>query len=728
MGLRLIHREFTDSNSRTGSYPKGVALDTATAKYTIEYVCTLNLSTNVQVIKKGKRIRLSSGTWESLIGAYKGANIEFKLGGASVITTTIDSVDGVDLYLTNSGSKPNTEYAKGRFTLLETPKSFSNYVNLYKNSFKTGTKYSLIDNEVQWFKVELNNALSVLGVDQMQQHGKKSGGSIITSQIERIADVSGNQRYEITTNFKYWNFLDASVYDADDSTGFYTNIVADTVLDSTIAQINLEDSILGDVGYQNEALNGGESPYTLTYCNWTDDSSNVLSAFDYGQNSNFEIRIEGTFTGNEEFNFKFYRLADQSEYSRKELPVENNVSVLISPNYIGFGVPRSDTGNENSSGARFDMTNFTVTNNTTHVIITGRIAANAAMTTYLENNVKNYEYLVAIDDPTLTYSRATTVNVLTDSQEAIKTILPLGAYTTTTLVLEDINNDTLTASPVLMAEDYVRLSSTLVLPKNTDENVWKSITLRVIALKNDGSQFTLESFVYNVEDLPAMRDGTLLLDYNQPRGYKLPTTSNKNAVTVSRLATLDTVSDFGVEVSYAFQVRNEDFIQLPDASKDFFGEKTNKWYTYSSDPDYTLQAELVLERNTGIYRNALPFGISLGTITPVLTFERLDGTAITKPLRGETTRLISTTTAPTNWNGGEWGSISVRGENDIVLFELSTLEDPTDNSNPLQPDTGETRLKIDISGNDLVLTCLFDPSKLTAKSIIFGTRAHGNTI
>ena len=391
-------------------------------------------------------------------------------------------------------------------------------------------------------------------------------------------------------------------------------------------------------------------------------------------------------------------------------------------------MPRSETGNENISGARFDMTNFTVTNNTTNVIITGKIEANSLMSDYLTNNIKDYEYLVTINDPTLNYSRANTVNVLADSQEAIKTILPLGAYTTTTLVLEDINNDTLTASPVLMAEDYVRLSSTLLLPKNTDENVWKSITLRVIALKNDGSQFTLESFVYNLEDLPAMRDGTLLLNYNQPRGYKLPATSNKNEIVISRLATLDTVSDFGAEVSYAFQVRNEDFVQLPDASKDFFGEKTNKWYTYSNDPDYTVQAELLLERDTGVYTNALPFDISLGTITPVLTFERLDGAVITKPLQGETTKVIATTTAPTNWSGGEWGVISLRGENNIILYELSTLEDPTSNDNPLQPLTGETRLKIDISGNDLILTCLFDPTKISAKSIIFGTRVHGNTL
>ena len=77
MSLRLINREFTDSQSRTGSYPKGVVLDTATSKYTIEFICTYHLSAVNQIIKEGNRFRLISGSWKNLIGAYKGANIDF---------------------------------------------------------------------------------------------------------------------------------------------------------------------------------------------------------------------------------------------------------------------------------------------------------------------------------------------------------------------------------------------------------------------------------------------------------------------------------------------------------------------------------------------------------------------------------------------------------------------------------------------------------------------------
>lgn len=728
MALRLIDREFTDANGRTGNYPKGVTNDIVTAKYTVEFLCTFDLSEVNQIIKKGNRFRLLSGTWEELISAFNAANIDFVLGVGALHSTTIQTVDGADLYLTDPNGHADGIYDTGRFVLTESPVSFEHYINLFNNSKGTGTKYSLIDNETQRFKVDLDNALSVFGVDTFTQYGNKSGGSIISSTVTRIADVDGNKRYEISSTFKLWLFLDDSLYNADNSIGFDTEIYAHTDLGSTISSTSISDSIKGDIGNKDESLNGGDSPWTFNSIAWTDAGANSLASFDPTQRSFFNVRIDGTFTGTELFNFRFYRVPEASEYQNKKLPVDKNVSLVTNDTLFTFATPTTKVGEQNENGAGFSVLAFTVTNNTTHVIITGSIEPNSAMIEWLKTRSKDYVFEVTIDDDSASYQRCQTVNVVCDESTAVVNVLPLGVYTTSTFLMEDVNGADVGVSPVLMTEDYVRLSSTFTLPKDPDENVWKSIELKVVAVKNTGEEFDLESFIYDVSNLPAMRDGKISLNYSVDRGYKLPSTSDKNEVFVRLLPALDDVSNFGVEVSYPFRVRNESWLPQPNASDDFFGEKTQDWYTYSNDADWSVEARIVLKRDTGTYTNPFDFTISKGTALTVFSYEKLDGTPITKPLASETVKVIATVTAPTDWTTDLWGVISVRETDTVPTWEISTLEDPTDNNNPLEPIFGETRLKIDSLAKSLTFTCLYNPAKLNPKLVTFGCRAHGNTL
>lgn len=730
MSLRLISRAFTDVIGNTGSYPSGVALDASQVKYVIEYVSSLDLSEFTQVVKRGNRIRLVSGSWESQIACFKGANIDFNLGGATV-TTTVDTVDGADLYLTSVGGYADGTYSVGTFTVTDSPVAFEHYVNLFQNSLKNGTKFSFIDGEVQWFKATLVNALSVAGIDTFIQNGFRSGGSIMTSTIERLSDVGGNKRYEITTDFRYWGALDSEIYKADDSVGVYTNIIATPLLNNTKSQVSLEDSIEGNIGFENEILNGGDSRYTFNSISWTDTSGNPLDAFDYTQECNFNIQIDAVTLGTDQFNFKFFRVPNISEYQNKRLPFDNNISLLSNDFIIDFVTPTNKTGLTNAEGAGFTMNSFNVVKSPAFATITGSITPNAAMITYMDGlneTDRGYKFWVSCQNSALSFENLDSDNVLCDEAIASKDILPLGIYTTSTFEFQDVAGNTLGSTPDLLSTDIVRLVSEFVLPRDTSVNRYNSITMKVVAVKNDGSEFDLESFEYDVSLLPAMRDGKLCLDYSVDRGFRIASTSDLNNITVALEPSLDDLSNFGVRVSYPFRIRNESWLPFPEASDDFYCDKTYNWFTYADDPDWSVEARIVLNTVDGIYTNPLDFNISGGLGGVTFEFQDLDLNVLTKPLSQDVTIVTARYTSPTDWNGGEYGEIVVWETDNQPIWTLNTIDVPTDTDNPLVPLAGETKLKITITGNLMELSCYFDPTKINPNDVTFGARFHGNTL
>lgn len=730
MSLRLISRAFTDVIGNTGSYPSGVALDASQVKYVIEYVSSLDLSEFTQVVKRGNRIRLVSGSWESQIACFKGANIDFNLGGATV-TTTVDTVDGADLYLTSVGGYADGTYSVGTFTVTDSPVAFEHYVNLFQNSLKNGTKFSFIDGEVQWFKSTLVNALSVAGIDTFIQNGFRSGGSVMTSTIERLSDVGGNKRYEITTDFRYWGALDSEIYKADDSVGFYTNLIATPLLNNTKSQVSLEDSIEGNIGFENEILNGGESRYTFNSIEWTDTSGNPLDAFDYTQECNFNIQIDAITLGTDQFNFKFFRVPNISEYQNKRLPFDNNISLLSNDFIIDFVTPTNKTGLTNAEGAGFTMNSFNVVKSPAFATITGSITPNAAMITYMDglNEAdRGYKFWVSCQNSALSFENLDSDNVLCDDAIAVKDVLPLGSYTTSTFEFRDIANNILTSTPQLMSTDIVRLKSGFTLPRNTVENNFNSIAMKVVAVKTDGSEFELESFEYDISELPPMRDGTLSLDYTVDRGFRIADTSLFNDITISLDPLLDDVGNFGVAISYPFRVRNEYWLPLEDASDDFYGEKTNNWYTYSNDADWSVEARMVIDTDSGIYTNSLPFTILYQGAGITFQFQDLDLNVLTKPLSQDLTIVTAQYTAPTNWNGSEYGEISFWETDSQPIYTLNSVDVPTDTDSPLVPLVGETKLKLTTLTTLMSLSCYFDPTKINPEDVTFSARFHGSTV
>jgi hypothetical protein len=737
-------------SGRSGTGFRNNALDTISTTFTLELNTTLNLSGIVQVVKLGNTFTLTSGNWSDIIASFNGATIDFRLGKGQgnnpTQSTTVTIVDGIDMTLASDGGYDDGPYSVGFFQITSAPAQFDFLVNLVQNSVGSGTA-SLIDSEAVRFSATLVNALTISGLtDDLIQLGNKSGGSqFTTTTIERIADATNlNKQYRLIVVYKNWLCIDSTPYFSSEAVGDFYDFQAFMIAGDPSVLVPGTYFQSGNTGFEDESFNGFPKDYTLSSIVWTDNDAIVMEAFDFDQESNFTITITSAKLNlADSFNFKMFTIPnDATEYQNKPNPVENNLMLAINPTLIPDSTPTNITGNLNDSGAGFDIQNlnFAVTAGV-DVIITGKVVPNSDFSdlfTSRDVSDRAYKIWIQCEDTTASFNDLNTVNVVADDTQSKENIKPLGSWGGVSVIeIEDHNKDIYVGTPDLYLEDDALVNVEFTLPKDITGNPWLSIRVRMVARRlSVKERFILEEFVYDTSGIPTNTStGILPLSYTQNRGFKLPATSDKHDITIGLFPSLDTVNDFGVQIRYPFIVRYENWLPLPQASDEFYGVKTQNWFTYSNDPDWVVQFELSLEVAKGEYNNDLVYDIHTYDDWAELpgssfSFKKLDDTPITKPFASQSVKVTATHEIDAeDWNGNEWGVIHVRPEFGAPQWLIGTVLDHSDNSNPLLPSSGETKGKLTVGTKIITIEAVFDPSKDIDVSgdITFTSRVSGST-
>lgn len=291
---------------------------------------------------------------------------------------------------------------------------------------------------------------------------------------------------------------------------------------------------------------------------------------------------------------------------------------------------------------------------------------------------------------------------------------------------------TLIGTPSPLIESTNKMNVTFTLPKNTSSlNPWLSMTGQIVAQRiSTGERFAFESFVYDVSQLSGEVPTMVLgIDYTQSRGRKLPVASEFNDVTFKLNPFLDTATEFGVQLNYAFQVGYQSNLAVPQMSNYFQGNKTNNWYNVSNDADWQLKFELLLTDENGTYTDAKDFNVTnygswSGSV--VKTYEDKDSNVVTRPLANQVNTITATATGLSTFTGNEYATLSIRDENNVTLGNIATNIDPLSSGNPLKPITGQTRLKITVAGSVATLVCLIDTELIDAKKYTIVIEFNGD--
>jgi hypothetical protein len=463
-----------------------------------------------------------------------------------------------------------------------------------------------------------------------------------------------------------------------------------------------------------------------------------MTALDYTKSSNFEIRINGAFTSGSKFNFKlFFNPILDSEYKNLPTDHEQNTICAVKSTAISVATPVSFTSAVHSSGASYDLINVNVTNHTTYVIITGKFRPTTLFTTLLESRDTNdrlYNLWIRCENPSLDYNSSDAVNVVVESSSAVKTPVPLGSWRD--VYSDNLFNHILTdyraSTKVLkvITEDDILRKFIFRLPKSTQ---FKAVTGRIWAYNIiTGSKFLLDEQIVNLEAYPMSTLGIIPANFNTNRGFKLPELSQMLNVELQRYPTIDNYTSYGLRFNFPFLERWEYWLNQDNAHADFFGSKNKNWQHYSADASWKIESEVAIKTmDDEEYSNVILYEDRTyddWTGTSVFSFKTIDDVVITKPLDTGLTKVkcVHTPLVMTYGATNVWGSITVEPKENAPRWLISSWFNHGDwPENPLQPLSGENKIKTTINSTNIVFECTFDASKINfSNGIKFTSRIN----
>jgi hypothetical protein len=717
MALQVISRTFTDYQGRPLTFLLANSIDPITATYVIEPYFGFNLSTSNSVVKDVTNWTLTSGSWEGY-GFVAGDTITLSNidGGAYTSTRTISLIDGALMILDSDYPVDNQAYSIGTFSVNKNPEGLDLSFNLVKNS-TTGSENSLIDGEATRFTIDGLNLFGINSFASMTQVGLKSGMSKITSVVTRLADVATRQRYSIALTFKVSPWMDSSVFAGSECVKPWLKVKCLPQYNNPSVFLTTTNVQNANTGYKDENFNGLPKNYTLNYLTWKTLANVAMTAFDYSQPSKFEIRVDGVFSASSKLNLKLFFLPiNDADYKNNAFTHDQNTILLCKSSPITVGSNADLTSETHSSGANYVVSAINVTNNTTYSIISGTITPNMAFTTLLEDrqaNDRNYKFWVRCENPTFDANSTDAVNLEIDSNAAIKTSVPLGAYKPLSDKLLNHNYTSYlngTTNAVITEDDVLR-EFTFRWTKNQR---FSYISGRIWAYNIiTGAKFLLDEQTVNIESVPTISDGSIPVNYSQSRGFKLPETSEILRTTLLRVAGFDTATQFGLKFTFPFLTRWEYWQNQANANADFYASKNKDWQHYSADANWRMQTEVAIKVDAGEYLNPILFDVRTyddWSGVSVFTYFKADGTPITAPIANEIITVKCTHT-PTSMSFGAvevWGSITVEPKESAPRWLISSkLVHGSQPLNPLQCSTGQTKLKQTVNATNVVHECTF---------------------
>jgi hypothetical protein len=95
------------------------------------------------------------------------------------------------------------------------------------------------------------------------------------------------------------------------------------------------------------------------------------------------------------------------------------------------------------------------------------------------------------------------------------------------------------------------------------------VSVDVLAVKNTGEEFTLESFDQQIPTNVIVNNAQFF-DINIPKSTKIPSGQIRNNIVIKRRTDLDSAPVYAFELTYPYTIRWEDWVALANVNSDFY--------------------------------------------------------------------------------------------------------------------------------------------------------------
>lgn len=514
---------------------------------------------------------------------------------------------------------------------------------------------------------------------------------------------------------------------------------------------------LGNTGWFNENFNELTNNFEVESIEYFDENGNPVDSLDYTAQTKVKAVIVGVpnLGPNTECGFGFAWIPiDEDDVREKETPFYRNIFVQSGDTENGFPLDQLFPGpyfGAGINGASMDTEGIKFTESNGKIIFEATFNPNGAFfTTFDAKDEADRTFIlwVSVADGNLERNFSDRVSLLVDVGQMVKNIPPAGPYGQIELSFLEhpLSENAIGVSLYQgIVQDDVLARIPFKIPTNGSE-VFQRITFGIEAFNiGDQESFELERYEVDLSQF-AIQQGVQQFNFNQTRGFKLPSGNNKNWVKVQRDPNGDDSNFIGYLAFYAFKIRWEDWIGKTGVPGDFFDQTEendgfhNDWIHYLRTNNWAINffTEIVSDQNDELveYRNQWPFQFldydeNQNIDVTHQYFRNSDDTLLnigTDPETGRPLGVILSneeTRIEINFDildDGQWDisntyavtTIEIdRGPGLFEMRQISSVWTP-ESDNPLKPVSGSTKLKmtVDPTLKQLKTTCLVDPNLL----------------
>lgn len=581
-----------------------------------------------------------------------------------------------------------------------------------------GTEFSLIDGEVTRLKFSNINTMSIGATLTGVQTGLPSGQFETSATLERLANPTGGERAYLLT----MDLIQSGVY--DDNWFFTSNCLkhfikfewaslANEPFGKTVRIFNEA----GNTGWFDEAYNTSVIDATLVQ---------GITFLDYQYPTTGQFVVDSAST---EFGFGSCYISIDDTYYKNRPFNQNEITIAIPSTDFTVGTPVTSAMNEFGAAYDFEITNITTVGTIHTVDFT--FTPNTAMGNWFDTlELGNRQFYI--------WAKWGNVNLLVFSGQ-METQPPIGGF----LVPEEaqfFDHSEQLVDPVTTVagfagniEDDIAFAGTFLLDNDV---VYESMTARIEAFNTTTlEKFTLNSVFFDFTSVP-YSGGQHLLNLTIPVQTQLPTTSVKRDASLFLYPSINTGSQYGINLYFPFLYRWEYWLSQSNADADFYPNlQTKNWYPYDSTGDWTvrLHVELIKDGLAYIFDDSVTIKNydSDPTIDQTIEIYRVNPNQLVNVIiEGEMHRIVATHTLNDGsaWNPSDvWGMITVEPTESSPRYIVSTVVPYDYNpSNPLEPISG-TLVNITYPTPDVaVMECYFNANMLDlSNGVKFTTKIKG---
>jgi hypothetical protein len=684
------------------------------------FIFTSSQSIPLEVVS-GNTIRILGSTWGAY-GFIVGDTLALSIGAGTPENVTVQEINGDVMTFTTSPTILTTNIGEvfpggGNDPFTVNHQSTQHVVkyevlfNLIANSANGGIN-SLIDGEVNKIEFDvsgLNVSDQIAGVVV----GNKSGGAIIDSLVERIADTGAVRNYKITITSA--NFLS---FDEGDLTRIQPYQANETI--KTFARINayrqptnpnsvlVRDDVsqLGNVGWYNENYNQGNNPFTIDSLTFEDAQGNPLSGIDYAQPTKVKCKVLGTGTFQNNYLAVGYHVPFDDRY-------KNNSESWLDNTFFTFKTAAL-TDFFGLGGAELEIDNVTFDESTANECeIEFDLVPNAAFTQYfeqLQDGDRFYRLSLTLQTTagSATNNDATTLLLFEDELTASPAVGQIASEvdSLTFLIHPEVDTAAGVISPVAMTEDDLLVKGLFKLNK-ADNYDSINASFRVVR-QSDGAFFNLWSRNIVASNFPLTVDNKRLFNFVEQLGYNLPN-PGRNVLSLIFNGTEDSTT-YDVEFRHTLLLSWRYWVARPNALADFLDISlsnnglNDEWVRYAqSGFDFVFRLEFIKDGVADFYNAPITIeDYDSTTVTSVIDLTDTNDNVLPGIIPNNTTVIRAQHDAGTAWDPSTvWGWLASRPKENEPRVLLSTVWPWSSVNLPLQPLSGDTEAELTFPSSDI---------------------------